>query len=59
MKMSIHLTFTRNLWCWSIIADGVAFQGSSEGFATSTEAQQRGREALARYRGLMASLGGF
>jgi len=56
MKMSIHLTFTRGLWCWSIIADGVAFKGGAEGFKTSAEAQAGAREAMARYRSVMASM---
>lgn len=56
MNMSIHLTFTRGLWHWSIIVDGVAFQGCANGFPTASQAKAGAREALTRYRSIRASL---
>lgn len=55
MNMSLHLNLTHGMWRWTIIADGVAFQGSSESYRTQGEAQRGGREALARYRAILAS----
>jgi hypothetical protein len=53
---SIHLTSTRGLWYWSITIDGVAYQGTREAYKSATEAQSHAREALGRYRSLLASM---
>lgn len=56
MSMSIHLTNTRGLWFWSIIADGTAFKACDTGHKSAVEAQAEARRVLTNYRKLWADL---